>query len=163
MLQPSSLRALCVSAVCFCFSAACGYAPVRGQKAQSVRVAAVKNDTAQAEVGGLFAAAFRSELAGRGQLDPDTAASPELVLEVVSLRSVPSGTTAEGATSFRLDADLKLKVGSFEVRMGASEDYFAGIDVLGTEANRRAALRRLVRTAARDAIDRYDVSGRLKQ
>ncbi len=159
MLQPNSLRA---SAVCFCFSAACGYAPVRAQKAQPVRMAAVKNDTAQAEAGGLFAAAFRSELAGRGQLDPDGSSSPELVLEVVALRSVPSGTAGEGAASFRLDADLKLEVGSWQIRFGASEDFFAGIDVLGTEANRRAALRRLARAAAREALERYDVAGRLK-
>ena len=149
-------------AVCFCFSLACGYAAVRGQKAQPVRMAAVKNDTAQAEAGGLFAAAFRAELAGRGQLDLDGASSPELLLEVVALRSVPSGTAGEGAASFRLDADLKLEVGSWQIRFGASEDYFAGIDVLGTEANRRAALRRLARAAAREALERYDVAGRLK-
>ncbi len=163
MPQPKNLRALRASVVCFCFSVACGYAPVRSRKAQPVRVAAVKNDTAQAEVGGIFASALRAELAGRGLLDPDGAASPEMVLEVIALRSVPTGTAGEGAASFRLDADLKLNVGSWEARFGGSEDYFAGIDVLGTEANRRAALRRLVSTAARYAVDRYDISGRLKQ
>ena len=136
---------------------------MRGQKAQAVRVAAARNDTAQAEAGGLFASAIRAELAGRGQLDPDGAASPELVLEVVALRSVPSGSVSEGAASFRLDAELKLKVGTWEDLVRSSEDYYAGIDVLGTEANRRAALRRLARTAAREAADRYDISGRFKQ
>ena len=137
---------------------------MRGQRSRSVRVAAVKNDTAQAEVGGLFAAALRAELAGRGQLDPDGAASPELVLEVIALRSVPSGLLGEGgAASFRLDAELKANVGPWETRLGGSEDYYAGIDVLGTEANRRAALRRLARSAARDAVERYDISERFKQ
>jgi len=32
---------------------------------------------------------------------------------------------------------------------------------LGTEANRRAALRRLAHTLAREAIERYDVADRL--
>ena len=161
--NPSSLRALRASVACFVFCAACGYAPVRGQKARALRVAAVKNATAQAEAGGLFAAAVRSELAGRGQLDPDGAASPELVLEVLSLRSVPGGSAGEGAASFRVDAEIKVKVGTWEDRVRSSEDYFSGIDVLGTEANRRAALRRVARTAAREAIDRYDVFERLKQ
>jgi hypothetical protein len=35
--------------------------------------------------------------------------------------------------------------------------------VLGTEANRRAALRRLLRFAAREAVERYDVSERLSR
>jgi len=150
-------------AVALSLCSACGYAPVRGQKARAVRVAAVKNATAQAEAGGLFAAAVRSELAARGQLDPDGAASPELVMEVLSLRSVPSGSAGEGAASFRIDAELKINVGTWEDRVRSSEDYFSGIDVLGTEANRRAALRRVARTAAREAIDRYDVFERMKQ
>jgi hypothetical protein len=32
------------------------------------------------------------------------------------------------------------------------------VDVLGTEANRRAALRRLARTLAAEAIERYEVN-----
>jgi hypothetical protein len=126
-----------------------------------VRVAAVRNDTAQAEAGGIFASAIRSELAGRARLDPDGSSSPELVLELLALRSIPTTSAGEGAASFRLDADLKLNVGTWEDRVHGSEDYLAGMDVLGTEANRRAALRRLARTAAREAIDRYEISSRL--
>jgi hypothetical protein len=148
---------------CFLMPIACGYAPVRGRTRGAVRVAAVRNDTAQAEAGGIFADAFRSELYGRSQLDPDGAASPELLLEVVALRSTPGGAAGEGAASFHLDADLKIRVGDYDDRIHAGEDYLAGIDVLGTEANRRAALRRLARTAAREAIERYDVAERLKQ
>jgi hypothetical protein len=150
------------AALCLCLSSACGYAPVRSRPASGVRVAAVRNDTAQAEAGGIFAGAIRSELAGRGRLEPDASSSPELVLELIALRSYPSGTAGEGAASFRLDAELKLNVGSYEDRIRSSEDYFAGIDVLGTEANRRAALRRLARTAAHEAIERYEISARFK-
>lgn len=144
--------------------AGCGYAPVRGTAGQALRVAPVKNDTAEAQAGGVFATALRGELAGRGRLDPDGASSPLLQLEVVSLQSVPSASaaTGAGAAAFRLDAALKLTVAGWEDRFGASEDYLAGIDVLGTEANRRAALRRLARAAVRDAVERYDVAGKLK-
>jgi hypothetical protein len=161
----SRLRAFAVR-FCFCIffglSVACGYAPVRGQVAGGLRVAAVRNATAQAEAGGLFAEAFRVELAGRGQLDPDGAQSPELLLQIITLGSLPSGSAGEGAASFRLNAVLAMKVGEYEDTVRASEDYIAGIDVLGTEANRRAALRRLARAAAREAIERYDVAERLK-
>ncbi len=122
----------------------------------------MKNATAQAEAGGIFAAALRGELAGRGRLDPEGSASPELAFEVLSLQSA-TASAAEGVASFRLDADLKLKVGDYEDRFRASEDYLAGLDVLGTEGNRRAALRRLARAAAKDAIDRYEISERLKK
>lgn len=143
-------------------AAACGYAPVRSAKAPGVRVAAVKNATAQAEAGGIFATALRSELAGRGRLDPDGSSSPELVLELLALQSLPTTSAGEGAASFRLDADLKLNVGTWEDRFRGSENYIAGMDVLATEANRRAALRRLARNAVHDAIERYDVAGRLR-
>src|SRR3989442_15897200 len=81
----------------------CGYAPVRGRAPTAVRVAAVRNATAQAEAGGIFAAELRRELAGRGRLAPDGSGSPELAAELLMLRSLPSGAGAEGgATSYRL-------------------------------------------------------------
>ncbi len=150
------------SVVCFCLSFACGYAPVRSRPGQAVRVAAVKNDTAQAEAGGIFAGALRSELAGRGRLDPEGASSPEILLELVSLVSIPTASAGEGAASFRIDALLKLSVGDWVDVVRGGEDYLAGMDVLGTEGNRRAALRRLAATAMHDAIERYDVAQRFK-
>ncbi len=142
------LRVLRAFAVCSSFSFACGYVPVRAQPSGGLRMAAVRNATAQAEAGGLFAEAFRAELAGVGRLDADGAPTPELLLQIVSLASVPSGSSGEGATSFRLNAVLALKVGDYEDVLRPSEDYLAGVDVLGTEANR--------------AIERYDVAMRLR-
>ena len=140
---------------------ACGYAPVRRAATHSVRVAPVRNDTAQAEAGGLFAAELRSELSGRGWLVGEASNAPELHAELVSLISVPTSAGSEGAAAFRLNADLRVKIADYEDAVQIGEDYLAGIDVLGTEANRRAALRRLLRSAAREAIERYDVSQRL--
>jgi len=52
-----------------CLLLGCGYAPARGGPARGLRVAAVKNDTAQAEAGGIFAAELGRELAARGRLE----------------------------------------------------------------------------------------------
>ena len=137
---------------------ACGYAPVRGRVGPSMQVAAVKNDTAQAEVGGIFATELRSELAGRGRLSSEGTSGPELLLEVLALNSLPTAVGSEGAAAYRLDGRFTVKVGDYTDTLGGSEDYLSGVDVLGTEANRRAALRRLARTVAREAVERYDVS-----
>src|SRR5256886_17551590 len=83
----------------------CGYAPVRGRAQPGLRVGAVRNATAQAEAGGIFAAELRRELAGRGRLAPDGSGAPELAAELLMLRSLPSGAGAEGgAPSYRLGA-----------------------------------------------------------
>ena len=156
----ANLRAF---AVCFCFFAACGYAPVRAKVGGPIRVAVVRNDTAQAEAGGILAAALRNELAGRRRLAPDSSAAPEAQLELVRLTNSPTASGGEGAAAFRLDAELKLHLGDYDDSLIASEDYLAGVDVLGTEANRRAALRRLAIGAAKEAIERYEVSERLAQ
>jgi hypothetical protein len=141
---------------------ACGYAPVRGKPAQGLRVGPVKNGTAQAEAGGIFAAELRRELAGRGRLEPDGSSAPELSTELLALRNAPTGVNAEGgAASYRLEADLRLRAPGYEDAVTGGEDYLIGVDVLGTEANRRAALHRLARTLAAEAIERYDVSERL--
>lgn len=142
---------------------ACGYAPVRGRAAAGLRVAEVRNDTAQAEAGGIFAAELRRELSGRGRLEPEGSAAPELVAELIYLRSVPSGVGAEGgAASYRINAELRLKAGDYHDGVAGGEDYLTGVDVLGTEANRRAALRRLARALAAEAIERLEVNERLK-
>jgi len=79
------------------------------------------------------------------------------------LTSAPSGLGAEGgAASFRISARLYVQAGGFYDTLGGSEDYLVGVDILGTEANRRAALRRLARALAVEAIERYDVSERMR-
>ena len=159
--SPRILNVLCSSAVCF-LAASCGYSAVR-RPGEAIRVAAVKNDTAQAEAGGIVAAAMRSELAGRRRLAADSSAAPELDVELISMQSIPSASGGDGAAAFRLDAVLRVRVGEYEDRLIESEDYLAGVDVLGTEANRRAALRRLATAAAKEAVERYEVAERLSQ
>jgi len=129
-----------------------------------LRVAAVKNDTAQAEAGGIFAAELGRELAARGRLERESSAAPQLAAELVTLRNAPSGVGAEGgAASYRIEAELRLRAGEWEDGVAGGEDYLTGVDVLGTEANRRAALRRLARALAAEAIERYEVAERLSR
>ena len=78
-----------LTAVCFCLILGCGYAPVR-KPGHSIRVAAVKTDTAQAEAGGIIAAAMRSELAGRRRLAADGSSAPELHVELMAIHATPS-------------------------------------------------------------------------
>jgi hypothetical protein len=62
-----------------------------------------------------------------------------------------------------LDAELRVRTPAYEDAVVGGEDYLTGVDVLGTEANRRAALRRLARALAAEAIDRYEVNERLSR
>lgn len=153
----SRLRAFAVGS---CLFAACGYAPVK--RAQpALRVVEVRNDTALAEAGGIFAAELRTELAGRGRLD-ESETAPPLKTELISIRSLPTTAGTEGGSAFQVQVVMAASATGWSDQMAGSEDYLAGIDVLGTEANRRAALRRLARSLAREAIERYDVAQRLK-
>ena len=146
----------------------CGYRVARpGEvpKGQDIRVAAFQNYTAQVEAGGLFATALREELAARGRLAPESASGPELTGELISVASTPSALGAQGAAAFTVAATLRIRLrdGSgvvYEDQVGFGEDYLAGIDVLGTEANRRAALRRLARAISRELLDRMSVAAR---
>ena len=68
-----------------------------------------------------------------------------------------------GAASYRIDAELRIRAGDYADAVTGGEDYLTGVDVLGTEANRRAALRRLARALATEAIERYEVSERFSR
>jgi hypothetical protein len=161
ILTRKNLRALCGFAVEVSLCLGCGYAPVRRAGAPGLRVAEVKNDTAQAEAGGVFAAELRGELAGRGRLESDASTAPSLAAELVSLRSLPTVAGTEGAAAYQLIGVLLVSAGDYRDSVTGGEDYLAGVDVLGTEANRRAALRRLARTMAHDAVEHYDVAQRM--
>src|ERR671923_1023707 len=134
------------------FACSCGYQVARpGElpRGEPIRVAAFQNYTAQVEAGGLFATALRAELEARGKLAPDGSTAPELTGELLSLASTPSALGAQGASAYTLSAAVRVRLREastvvYEDQLGLGEDYLAGIDVLGTEANRRAALRRLL-------------------
>jgi hypothetical protein len=137
---------------------ACGYS-LAHKGAQPLRVSAVRNDTAEAEAGGLLAAGLRSEL----RLAAESAqAAPALDGELLALRSYTSSLGGDGAQAFRIEAQVRLRTAGYEDMLTGSEDFLAGVDVLGTEANRRAALRRVLRQVSRELVERLEVAGRLR-
>ena len=148
--------------------AACGYhvtKPGDVPAGQALRVNSFENYTAQVEAGGLFAAALREELAARGRLAPESSSGPELTAELLSLASTPSALGAQGASAYSLSAAVRIRLRDasgmvYEDQVGLGEDYLAGIDVLGTEANRRAAMRRLARNISRELLERMNVAAR---
>jgi hypothetical protein len=83
--------------------------------------------------------------------------------ELLALSNSPSILGAAGAGAFRLGAALRLRVlrGTavlYDEVAGGGEDYLQGIDVLGTEANRRAALRRTAESVLREALERMEIA-----
>jgi hypothetical protein len=102
----------------------------------------------------------------RGRLSESE--GPELQGDLLAVRSGPSAVNAAGALAFRLEADLVVRVVepagsvSYEDRSTFSEDYLVGVDVLGTEANRRAALHRLAKAASRELLTRYELARRMR-
>jgi len=153
-------------------AASCGYGFSNGGRlpkgAAALRVAPVDNRTAQPEVGGLFEGALREELLARGQLT-EAGDAPRIDLEVFALKAAPSSLNFSGAFTFRLDADVRAHLRDqagaelLADQLVVGEDYLAGVDVIGTEANRRAALRRLARSAARELLTRMAAAGRFSQ
>src|SRR5204862_145776 len=77
-------------------------------------------------------------------------AAPALVGEEAYHIAVTGDRALRGVVQAGADADT----------VAGGEDFLTGVDVLGTEANRRAALRRLARALAVEAIERYEVSER---
>ena len=147
---------------------ACGYQVVRVAGGGSpLRVAAFKNPTAQPEVGGLFAAAAREQLHLRGRLAAEGAPGLTLEGELLGLRVSSSVLSAGGAGALRVEADLRFRLveaGAVkaEETVSGGEEFLQGVDVLGTEANRRAALRRLADALVRMGLERLEAGALLQ-
>jgi hypothetical protein len=153
-------RAAAALALCSALGG-CGYS-LAHKGGQPLRVPAFRNGTAEAEAGGLFTAELRAELNGRGRLAGDESQAPVIQGEIVGLRSYASALGSVNASAFRVEAQVRLRMPGYEDFAVGAEDFYAGVDVLGTEANRRAALRRLARSLSRELVERLEVAGRLR-
>jgi hypothetical protein len=146
--------------------AACGYAFVAGHPlpggAKAVEVPMFRNSTSETGTEAQFTVALRDELSLQGLLATGTS-DARIEGEVFDVRSGPSVAYAVDAGfalgSFRLDAAVRVKLvrgaqvlAATEVR--GSEDYARGPegDILMSEGNRRAAVRRLAVAMMRDAL-----------
>jgi len=140
--------------------AACGYAFTSGvgrlpAGAERVAVPPLANRTADAEAGGLVAAALRAELARRSA-DGGASAPAALEGEVEEISSAPA---AAGVWRLTLVVRVRLLAGGQalgEHRSRRAEDYPSGVDPLESEGRRRIALRRACEAAAREIVERLE-------
>jgi hypothetical protein len=169
MISMRARRKFLLCALAIFPALACGYSIVSGARlpggGDKLRVAAFVNQTAIADAGGLFAASARDVLAVHGRLAPEGDSSAfTLHGELRVIHDSTSALGATGASAFHLDAEVMVRVlgpqgGIYEDDARAGDDYLQGIDVLGTEANRRAALRRLADKMMREVLERMELSG----
>jgi outer membrane lipopolysaccharide assembly protein LptE/RlpB len=147
---------------------ACGYrfAAPGGALPEGIRSVAAPvfdNHTAEPAAEVLFTQAFREQLGRAGVLGGDAAeANVQGSLDAVSDAAILASISLDGVArlpTYRINAVAKLKllkegrVVALAVVTG-SEDYLSGADLLLTEANRQAALRRLAETMMREGYER---------
>ncbi len=157
-------RSLLIFALCACgyrFTAAGGALP---EGLRAVRAPMFDNHTSEPNAEILFTQAFREQLTRSGALGSDqTEAVVEGTLDSVSgapvLPGIDRTTGNSKLPTYRLSASVHLKLQRAgrvlsETNVSGSEDYLSGADVLLTEANRSAALRRLAEGLMREGYER---------
>jgi hypothetical protein len=129
-------------------------------QAKSVRVPVFENRTSEPNVEALVAEALRERYARAGLLGGDDA---ETTLEgvVLAVSGGPTGV-AYALPTYQLSIVVRVALKRGDKVLGdtvvqQAEYFSSGADVLLTEANRGAALRRLVDVLARDVVDRLAV------
>lgn len=128
---------------------------------RAVAVPMLSNRTAEPSADAALTLALREQLARAGRL---AAGVPDAVLEgtLLSVSGAPL-LTAGPLPVYRLAgaAQLVLKRGDAvlaQVTVSGSEEFPSGPDVLLTEANRGAALRRLCEGLAREGLERLSAA-----
>ena len=149
-------------------SSGCGYRFTAGgaplpEGLRSVCAPVYRNRTAEPGLEALFSESMRQWLSRSGVSAPAGGCEATLEGEIVSLAGAQTLLTPAGTlASYRVSAvvNLKLVKGGrvvAQAEVGGSEDYLPARpsgDVLVTEANRQAALRRLADALARDGYER---------
>jgi Lipopolysaccharide-assembly len=143
--------------------ASCGYrftAPggPLPQGIRAVRAPVFENATQETGAEVLFTQALREQLSRAGTLGGD-AAEPLVRGVITSVAGGPLVSTPGRLPNYRLTAGARLTLVSqgkvlVTTDIAGAEDYPPGADVLLTEANRAAALRRLADTMMREGYER---------
>lgn len=125
---------------------------------RSARVGMLNNNTAEPNAEGLLTQALREQLALAALLGDD-AADAVLTGVVVAVGNTTGLSSRGDAPTYRLTITVQLDVQKGGAVIAGttvteSEEYVSGADALLTEANRAAALRRVVEVVARSAIER---------
>ncbi len=151
-----------VAAVAATLAGGCGYgfastgAPLP-DGVGAVHVPVLENRSPEPEAGAIFAEALAASLAARGHGGDETAGARirGVVLDVSSA-PIATGPEGTGAGVYRVWAKLRLSLerGGRVLctrEVGGGEDYLPARDILGLEAGRRAALRRLATSLMAEA------------
>jgi hypothetical protein len=143
--------------------AGCGYrlgAPSASLPAgvRQVAIPVLQNRTAEPQVEALLTEALR-EYAARSGLLGGAGAEASLEGAVVSVSAAPIVAGSGRLPTYRLGVTLQLTLlrngqSLAQATVTQTEDFPSGADVLLTESNRGAALRRLAEALARDAFER---------
>ena len=146
----------------------CGYRFTAGgaplpEGIRAVRAPLFHNRTSEPGIEATFTQALREQLLRAG-VEGGASAEAEIQGEVQVATSNPTivTTTTGQLASYRLYAQVLvrlLKGGRVvtETAVGGTEDYLPGADVLASESNRQAAIRRLADTLMRDAYARLTI------
>lgn len=144
---------------------ACGYrftAPnaTLPEDIRSVRVPMFDNRTADASAELVFTQAAKDQLDRAGLLGGETSEAT-LIGSVVSITSYPFMTSPSlpRQPGYRVAVTLSLKLMKGErlvssAMVNAQEEFPSGADVLLTESNREAAVRRIAESAVRQGLER---------
>jgi len=150
-------------------TSACGYRFTAGggalpQGIREVYVPIFVNKTAEPGLETLFTQAMREQLVRSGIAG--TSSSPaQLLGEIQGVSGAPTVfTTSSTLASYRLYATVAVRlvnkgvgVPNAAVTVSGQEEYLPGRNVLESETNRAAALRRLATTLMRDAYERLAI------
>ena len=132
------------------------------QGLQRVSVPVILNRTTEPGLDAVFTEALREQLSRTGHLGGEGSEGridAELLAVTAGVAQLAPGTS--GALTYRSSATLRVRLFKESTLLattdvGGSEDYLPALraDVITTEANRQAALRRLANAIAADAIAR---------
>ncbi|MFZ5468209.1 MAG: LPS assembly lipoprotein LptE [Myxococcota bacterium] len=121
------------------------------------------NHTSEPGLETLFTEAFRQQL-GRAGIDGGEGSSTRVEGEVMATFGAPTILTTDGRlASYRVHATVRLRLVKAQdvlaqTEVSGSEDYLPGADVLASESNRQAALRRLAESLMRDGYENLAAS-----
>ncbi len=155
-------------------TAGCGYRFTAGSAVLPGGIRAVSapifaNQTPEPGLQVVFTQSLREQLTRAG-IEARADAEAELSGEILSvwggpaLLTTPQANEQSTLASYRIFATARLRLTKAgqslsELDVSGSEDYLPGVDVLQTEANRDAALRRLSDRLMRDGFERLATDG----
>lgn len=156
---------LWIPALCLLLGSACGYRFVRAGEAlpegiQTVCAPVFVNHTSESALETFFTQSLREQLTRAGVLGSTGSCDATLMGEILAVGAAPTILAPSGQLAgYRTNVIVRLRLdkGGRTLRateVGAAEDFLPGTELLDSEANRQAALRRVADELMREAYER---------